>query len=141
MTEGLTGGSPPSILLQGQVTVPIIQLTFWRKMMKAMLKNKFVKLAVLSLLVMFSGAACANDTQKDSAVEEGNKMVDDAVMKKDGVVEEGTKAKEDAVMQKDGVIEKGVKIKDDTILMKDGAVEEGTKIKEEVILLKDDVMK
>ena len=42
--------------------------------MKTMLKNKFVYLAILSLLVILSGAACSSDTQKDGMMKEDGMM-------------------------------------------------------------------
>jgi len=61
--------------------------------MKTTLKNKFVYLAILSLLVILSGVGCSSDTQKEGMMKE------DTMMEKEGMKEEGSKMKEEEMMK------------------------------------------
>ena len=67
--------------------------------MKTMLKNKSFYLAVFSLLVMLSGAACSSHNEKDGMMKQDTMTKEDGMMKKDGMMEEGSKMKEDTMMK------------------------------------------
>ena len=75
--------------------------------MKTMLKNKSISLAILSMLVMFSGVACTSQMHKDGMMKEGDKMHKEGTMHKETMMKEGDKMHKEKIMHKDTLMKEG----------------------------------